>query len=243
LQIPNNNNSITACLNKLLFPGLSNEIMIERKMKKSSLLHFVLISLLAMIIYSSVSVRPAVAADPDPCWGNGKCLGSSCSTIDVISGKKETCKWNDSQGVQWSQTCSIHLTKGSGSTTEVTLNGCDESFKTGTSYAPPPQSNLSSPVNDTGNTTLPLASIFKNPIQPETNNSAVNNTSTLPTLTINKEKNNGENGGNATNQSNNTSILKSSHKSGGHHHHNNKESKINASTNSSESQNSQAVVP
>jgi hypothetical protein len=243
LQIPNNNNSITACLNKLLFPGLSYEIMIERKMRKSSLLHFVLISLLAMIIYSSVSVRPAVAADPDPCWGNGKCLGSSCSTIDVISGKKETCKWNDSQGVQWSQTCSIHLTKGSGSTTEVTLNGCDESFKTGTSYAPPPQSNLSSPVNDTGNTTLPLASIFKNPIQPETNNSAVNNTSTLPTLTINKEKNNGENGGNATNQSNNTSILKSSHKSGGHHHHNNKESKINASTNSSESQNSQAVVP
>jgi hypothetical protein len=217
--------------------------MIERKMRKSSLLHFVLISLLAMIIYSSVSVRPAVAADPYPCWGNGKCLGSSCSTIDVISGKKETCKWNDSQGVQWSQTCSIHLTKGSGSTTEVTLNGCDESFKTGTSYAPPPQSNLSSPVNDTGNTTLPLASIFKNPIQPETNNSAVNNTSTLPTLTINKEKNNGENGGNATNQSNNTSILKSSHKSGGHHHHNNKESKINASTNSSESQNSQAVVP
>jgi hypothetical protein len=214
--------------------------MIERKMKKSSLLHFVLISLLAIIIYSSVSVRPAVAADPDPCWGNGKCLGSSCSTIDVISGKKETCKWNDSQGVQWSQTCSIHLTKGSGSTTEVTLNGCDESFKTGTSYAPPPQSNLSSPVNDTGNTTLPLASIFKNPIQPETNNSAVNNTSTLPTLTINKEKNNGENG---TNLGNDTNILKSSHKSGGHHHHNNKESKINASTNSSESQNSQAVVP
>jgi hypothetical protein len=214
--------------------------MIERKMKKSSLLHFVLISLLAMIIYSSVSVRPAVAADPDPCWGNGKCLGSGCSTIDENFGIKETCKWNDSQGVRWSQTCSIHLTKGSGSTTEVTLNGCDESFKTGTSYAPPPQSNLPSPVNDTGNTTLPLASIFKNPIQPETNNSAVNNTSTLPTLMINKEKNNGEN---ATNQSNNTSILKSSHKSGGHHHHNNKESKTNESTNSSESQNSQAVVP
>jgi hypothetical protein len=214
--------------------------MIERKMKKSSLLHFVLISLLTMIIYSSVSVRPAVAADPDPCWGNGKCSGSSCTTIDENFGIKETCKWNDSQGVQWSQPCSIHLTKGSGSTTEVTLNGCDESFKTGTPYAPPPQSNLPSPVNDTGNTTLPLASIFKNPIQPETNNSAVNNTSTLPTLTINKEKNNGEN---ATNQSNNTSILKSSHKSGGHHHHNNKESKTNESTNSSESQNSQAVVP
>lgn len=193
-----------------------------------------------MIIYSSVSVRPAVAADPDPCWGNGKCLGSGCSTIDENFVIKETCKWNDSQGVQWSQTCSIHLTKGSGSTTEVTLNGCDESFKTGTSYAPPPQSNHPSPVNDTGNTTLPLASIFKNPIQPETNNSAVNNTSTLPTLMINKEKNNGEN---ATNQSNNTSILKSSHKSGGHHHHNNKESKTNESTNSSESQNSQAVVP
>lgn len=217
--------------------------MIERKMKKSSLLHFVLISLLSIIIYSSVSVRPAVAADPDPCWGNGKCLGSSCSTIDENFGIKETCKWNDSQGVQWSQTCTIHLTKGSGSTTEVTLNGCNKSFKTGTSYAPPPQSNLTSSGNDTGNTTLPLASIFKNPIQPETNNSAVNNTSTLPTLTINKEKNNGENGWNATNQSNNTSIIKSSHKSGGHHHHNNKESKTNASTNSSESQNSQAVVP
>jgi hypothetical protein len=209
-------------------------------MKKSSLLHFILISLLAMIIYSSVSVRHAVAADPDPCWGNGKCLGSGCSTIDENFGIKETCKWNDSQGVRWSQTCSIHLTKGSGSTAEVTLNGCDKSFKTGTSYAPPPQSNLTSSVNDTGNTTLPLESIFKNPIQAGTNNSAVNNTSTLPTLTINKEKNNG---GNETNLSNNTSILKSSHKSGGHHHHNNKESKTNESTNSWESQNSQAVVP
>jgi hypothetical protein len=213
--------------------------MIKRKMKKSSLLLFVLISLFAMIIYSSISARPTEAADPDPCWGNGKCSGSSCTTIDVIFGKKETCKWNDSQGVQWSQTCSIHLTKGIGSTTEVTLNGCDESSKTGTPYAPPPQSNLSSPVNDTGNTTLPLASIFKHPIQPGTNNSAFNNTSTLPTLTINKEKNNG---GNETNLGNNTSILKSSHKSGGHHHHN-KESKTNESTNSSESQNSQAVVP
>lgn len=208
--------------------------MIESKMKKSSLLLFVLISLLAIIIYSSVSVRPAVAAQPDPCWGNGKCLGSSCATIDENFGIKETCKWNDSQGVQWSQTCSMHLTKGA-SSTEVRLNGCDKSSKTETPYAPSPQNNLPSPVNDTGNTTLPLASVSKSPIEPQagTNNSAVNNTSTLPTLTIDKEKNSV---GNATNLSNDTSILKSSQKSGGHHHHNNKESKTNASTNSSESQ-------
>ena len=212
--------------------------MIESKMKKSSLLLFLLISLLAMIIYSSVSVSPAVAADPDPCWGNGKCSGSSCTTINVIFGIKETCKWSDSQGVRWSQTCSIHLTKGIGST-EVRLNGCDKSSKAGTLYAPLPQNNLTSPVNDTGNTTLPLASVFKSPIQPQagTNNSAINNnnnTSTLPTLTINKEKNSD---GNATNLGNDTSILKSSHKSGGHHHHNdNKESNTDASTNSSESQ-------
>lgn len=211
--------------------------MIESKMKKSSLFLLVLISLLALIIYSSVSVRLAVAADPDPCWGNGKCSGSSCTTINVIFGIKETCKWSDSQGVRWSQTCSIHLTKGIGST-EVRLNGCDKSSKAGTLYAPLPQNNLTSPVNDTGNTTLPLASVFKSPIKPEagTNNSAINNnnTSTLPTLTINKEKNSE---GNATTLGNDTSILKSSHKSGGHHHHNdNTESKTNASTNSSESQ-------
>ena len=211
--------------------------MIERKMKKSSLLLFVLISLPAMIIYSSVSVRPALAADPDPCWGNGKCSGSSCTTIEVIFGIKETCKWNDSQGIHWSQTCSIHLTKGS-SNMEVRLNGCDTSSKTETHYEPPPQSNHTSPVNDTGYTTLPFASVFNNPMQPHagTNNSSVNNTITLPTLAISKEKNSA---GNATNLSNDTGIMKSSHKSGGHHHHSDKESNTDASTNSSESQDSQ----
>src|SRR5919199_4697617 len=109
--------------------------------------------LLVIMIYSSVSVQPVFAEDPDQCYGYySKCTGSSCKTgtphiapPPYYWTAATECTWYDSQSVQWSQSCTYYSAGSFNGFSEARLLGCNAPQKTGLTY-PPPQLSPQPPL-------------------------------------------------------------------------------------------------